>query len=355
MTAPRFLETRARWPRLGMIRMGVMEGTGRSAHPKEVAWFVLPDSLREKYGEQPTRLPVMFPSDDVDRCLEVRYEKRGASGKLLIVCEGAEGQCRTFNDDGSIADSPCRKIDREPCECGARARGHLNVILPEGGLGIYWLLLGGEGRLADIWNELRLYKATIGRLTNVVFEIVREPAEITVVTPKGRIVRTGWPTHVRVAMAAQQAFALHGVDVAALPGGQVIKHALPPAEEDEDDAAPTETNGKLSTEPAAYPPSPANLARPEPEVPAPVRPDLPADLVDVSVCIGEAEKCGVSQDLYDRYLRAVYGWGASDITDAAVAKEIAAFRALRTEGERMLHKSFLIRKLNDALKKKAKP
>ena len=352
MTAPRFLEDRARWPRLGMIRMGIMEGTGRSAHPREVSYFVLPDALREKYGEQPTRLPVMFPSDDVDRCLEVRYEKRGASGKLLIVCEGMGGSCRMFGEDGSLTDQPCRKVDREPCECGARARGHLNVILPEGGLGIYWLLLGGEGRLADIWNELRLYKATIGRLTNVVFEVVREPAEITVVTAKGRLVRTGWPAHVRVAMAAQQAFALHGVNVAALPGGQILQAALPPAAEEDDEAAPAETNGKVSTEAVTYPPSPANLAGQTDTPPADPRPDPPADLIDISVCIGEAEKCGVSADLYDRYLFAVYGTRSGDVTDATVAKEIAAFRRLKTEGERLAHKGELIRRLNEAMKVK---
>lgn len=334
MTAPRFLEARARLPRLGMIRMGVRERTGRTAHPREVEYFVIPDDLRAKYGERPTRLPVMFPSDDVDRCLEVRYEKRGASGKLLVVCEGAGGTCRTFAEDGSTNDSPCQKADREPCECGARARGHLNVILPEGGLGVYWLLLGGEGRLADIWNELRLYKMTIGRLTNIVFELVREPTEITVVTPKGRIVRTGWPTHVRVAIAAHQAFALQGVDVAALPGGQVLRAALPPAEEHDDEAAPETMNGD--------------------QIAPPVIPEQPADLIDISVCIGEAEKCGVSADLYEKYLRAVYGTGASDVSDAVVAKEMTAFRTLTSEAARLAHKAEMIRKLNEALKRKAK-
>ena len=75
---------------------------------------------------------------------------------------------------------------------------------------------------------------------------------------------------------------------------------------------------------------------------------------DVSLCFKTAAACGVSPDLYDRYLQAVYGAPGSDVPDAAVAKEAARLRAAATEGERLALKAEMIRDLNNALKQKGK-
>ena len=243
------LQHRIRFPRLGRIKLGVMtQNASGATFPREVPYFVLPQDLRAKLGEQPTKLGVMFPADDPERVLSMFYERR--SGKILASkCDGEK--CIAITREGGELVTDCPKEARKPCPEGCQAKGHLNVIVLKAPLGVYQVTLGGEQRLTDLWTELYLYRDTFGRLTNIVFELERVPTTVQVPTDKGTMAKEGWPVHIRVAVAAEQAFAVSGVKVGELPGGQILPSAQPAlsaAEAAHENVAPDEEAGELRTD-----------------------------------------------------------------------------------------------------------
>lgn len=336
----RFIEQRARLPRLGIIRLGIKTmSAGGKEIPREVDHFVLPDDLGDLFEAHPKRLPVMFPFDEVDHVLQMAYEKR--SGPTLSLRCNSQFYT-TWDERGKASTGPCRKLDgAEPCPCGAVAKGHLNVIVPQGGAGgVYWVLIGGEQRLADLWSELSIYRERFGRLKGIVFELERVATQVTIVTDKGRMSRTGWPVKIRCAVPAMQALAIRGVAVEQLPGGHVVGPLA--LTEGEHEAAPEETNGEGAQHPEEGSPliapdvargadsgaGPVSPVGPRHEVPAEASTLVPAgdgetaapprlgveppnppleDPLALSVCFERAKKAGLTDRAYRIYLRATYG------------------------------------------------
>ena len=190
------LVERMRLPRLGVIRLGVKQTNARGAeYPAEVPYFVVPEELRGLLEPNPTRIPVLFPADEPERVLAADYIRY--QGKLLTLkCDGET--FREIAPSGQETSGPCRKAPREKCPCGAEAKARLNVIVLDGPLGIYQVLIGGEQRIADLMSELVVFRQTLGRLTEILFYVERVPTEIQVKRDDGsRLARTGWPDWAR--------------------------------------------------------------------------------------------------------------------------------------------------------------
>lgn len=226
------LQNRQRLPRLGKIRLGVQEHTAEGKpFPKEVAWFVVPDELKLKYGERPTALPIMFPTDDVEALLPTRYE-RYAGGLLIMECDGI--QAIEIPKKGPELVYPCKRPPGEPgkptpaCECRAEAKGRLNVIVLGGRIGTYQVVLGGEQRLADILSELEVFRRLFGSLTRInghpiPFTLTREESAAQIRNAAGeRIARTGWPVHVRCAFTAEMALEASGMRLLEVTAGRGV-------------------------------------------------------------------------------------------------------------------------------------
>jgi hypothetical protein len=287
------LEARARLPRLGVIRLGVkVRNAEGKEHPKEVEYFVCPPELSALLPERPTRIPVLFPADDPHRVLVADYV-RYAGRLLTLKCDGE--RFTELPVQGGELVGPCRKEAGKPCPCKAKPLGRLNVILLDGPVGVYQVLIGGEQRLADLMVELEVFRRTFGRLTDIVFELERVATETQVRTEGGkRLPKTGWPVHVRCNFTVAQALKARGLDIKSLP-------AAPPDDEDEETLVPEEpagSNGHGKPE-----------ATPEAEF-------------DISLAYKSAiDLLSVTAHAYGLYLRATYGVGADDITPAQLAEQ----------------------------------
>ena len=285
------LETRGRLPRLGVIRLGVKEKNAKGIEfPRETAFFVVPDSLKAAVGDRPTKLSVLFPSDDPHRVLQADYIRY--SGKLLTLkCDG-ERFVELPKAGGEVVGA-CKKEEGKACPCGAKAVGRLNVILLDAPLGVWQIVCGGEGRIADLLTELEVYRRALGRLTDIVFSVERVPAEVQVKKEDGsRMPKTGYPVHIRCEFTAAQALSLRGI---ALPG--LASAALPAAgkiEEAEGEAVP-------EAEP-------------------------PAEEYDISWCFGRAKAAGLAPDDYRAYLAARWKTDVDNLPAEALRIEAEGWR-----------------------------
>jgi recombination directionality factor gp3-like protein len=305
---------RLRPPRLGVIHLGVQrekqnpDGT-TTQYPEEVPYFVLPDDLKAEVVRvsgvhdetEITRLPVLLPSNEPDGVLSASYTKwakgRHGRGLCIVRCDGQT--CVEMPREGGTRTYPCKRPTYEPgkatpeCECGAKAQARLNVIPLDGRLGVYQVVMGGEQRIADLYGELLLFRARFGRLTDIIFEIERRPAEVQIEQADGRrLTKTGWPVHLTCATTVKAALGVQGVDVKSLPGGEIIDEA-------EGDSAPL----------ADAPP-------------------------DISLCYAIAARLGLTPDEYARYFAAKYKHAVDDYTDAEVTEQLALLRDCETNEAR---------------------
>jgi hypothetical protein len=274
-----------RLPRLGIIRLGTKQTNAQGkTFPVETSYFVLSSELQKHYGERPTKLDVLFPSDDINAVLDASYIRY--DGKLLALkCDGE--RFVSIPKTGGEITGHCKKPpvgpdgQRRQCECGAKAVGRLNVVLVEAPIGVHQVVLGGESRLEDLYSELEIYKRTFGRLTGILFTIERVPTEVQVKKEDGsRLARTGYPVHIRCSFTARQALAARRIDLHALPGAD-------------------------GYEPSDRPQLPA-AGGSKPIVEADDDFDPGAEIFDVSAAFVAAKDLGVDHESYAMYLRGVY-------------------------------------------------
>jgi len=126
-----------RLTRLGIIRLGIkIEGEGKSPYPRPTDHFVVPDEIKPIVGEKPTKLNIMFPSDDEE---EVTRQYLRCYGRTHgLVCWGDGDRCHRKIDthtgdmagrdttDWAWQDMTC---DYEACpEYGARCRRVMTLM-----------------------------------------------------------------------------------------------------------------------------------------------------------------------------------------------------------------------------------
>lgn len=281
------LESKGRLPRLGVIRLGIKEYKNGKEYPREVDYFVVPTNLKLLLGNQPKKISVLFPSDDPQRVLGADYIRY--SGKLLTLkCDGE--RFTEIPKQGGELVGACKKESGKPCPCGAKAVARLNLIILDAPLGVWQVVVGGEGRIADLLTELEVYRRALGRLTDIVFTVERIPAEIQIRKEDGsRLPKTGWPVHIRCEFTAAQAAALRGV---AIPG-LVPALAAPGIVEGPDEAVPEEPH---------------------------------EEEWDISMCFRVAKQAGIDPHEYEFYLTAIYNVASGDLPNEAMAKEVQFWR-----------------------------
>ncbi len=355
-----------RFPRLGVIRLGVKEtNASGKEYPKEVNYFVLPPDLQESFEEagldpRPTSIEVSFPSDDVQQNFDTWFTRY--DGPLLAAkCDGVE--VLLIDKLGKETRQACgrKPEDSTKCSgCGATALGRLNVIVRHGkSMGVYQVLIGGVGRIESLLMELATYRDRPG-LSRAWFNLIRIPQQQQIRKQDGsRMAREGYPVHLRFDYSPALILG-DMIPTAALVGGRQ-QQALPQttvidteadivadATPDDDEATPTEKQAEVARQQADIPvDKPKGRRRvthtaqvehfaseqvvvgkhveapaagsavaeaalgPQEEKPQPVGPaavSKDAEHWDVSLCISRAASwLGIQSADYIRYLDLVYG------------------------------------------------
>lgn len=161
-----------RLPRIGKIRKGIMVGSGKSKHPKEVEYFVCPPEVQAVYGEKPTELDVMLPLDDPTVVFPQAYKLYGGNQRLK--CKGDGETATSWSEDGSVEIScPCEQLEEGQCS----QRANLMVILPKVSMGgCYQIDTGGINDIIAINSYIAndgFLRGLAGRIAMVPFRLKR--------------------------------------------------------------------------------------------------------------------------------------------------------------------------------------
>lgn len=180
-----------RIPRLGKIKLGIkVKGQGQSTYPKATDYFVVPESIMEHVGEKPTKLNIVFPSDDREEIVPQYLRCYGLSHGL--VCWGTGAKARRLMDKktGEIAgrdtlDWEWHDIDCNTQECeeyGTRCRKVMNLMfsMPDvPGLGVWQLDTSSFYSIREINSSLDLIqKATNGRIAFIPLILSLSPMDV---------------------------------------------------------------------------------------------------------------------------------------------------------------------------------
>jgi len=193
------ISDRIRIPRLGHIRLGLPKGKGPG---QATPYFELRDEdgcgpIKAKYGDKPTRLVVMFPSNRLEDFAQ-QYKKR-YSASMGWTCIGTGSQIlrkRIDKATGDFANSETKEwviVEGGVCdgdECpeflSQRCRNcmHLMVALPDiPGFGVWQINTSSFHNMVAVNNFARFMKSVTGRCTDIPIVMTRQAKEVT---PGGR-------------------------------------------------------------------------------------------------------------------------------------------------------------------------
>ena len=172
----------------GKIRLGIKVKYGEDAkgnplyRPKETDYFVCPKEVKAFYGEEPKRLSVMFPLNDMESIFPQAYKFYGKSKGLK--CSG-DGVDATFvNDKGEMENRKCpcenlKPYDPKTKTGGCSKRGTLLFFIPAISLGaVYAMDFSSFHSIVDVQSGIALAQEMLkGRIAMVPFTLSRVQKE----------------------------------------------------------------------------------------------------------------------------------------------------------------------------------
>ena len=195
------LTDKFRFDRMGKIRLGEKRTNDKGKeYPYELHYFKLApgtpseehrDALiaefKELYGEEPTRIKIMFPVSDPEIIMPTylkRYTKAGLQCKgdnVTAICmneKAAKGLERIGDAEGMIE----VKCDKETCpyyvakDCKQNAT--VNVLLPDmPGLGVWQIVTGSTNSINNIIGALTMIQAKAGHINMIPVWLERREEE----------------------------------------------------------------------------------------------------------------------------------------------------------------------------------
>lgn len=171
-----------RLPRLGKIRLGVIEKNGPREFPRETDYFVIPDEVKKVYGPAPKSLDVMFPVEAVEMIFPQFLGAYGANHRLLCHGDGVEAErYDKEKKEWEKRECPCDWLESKKC---AR-RSNLMVILPKVNLGgVYQIDSGSFNAIVNLNSYFDYIRFLVGRISWVPLKLLREPTQT--LDPEGR-------------------------------------------------------------------------------------------------------------------------------------------------------------------------
>jgi len=172
----------------GKIRLGIKVQYGKDKEgnplyrPKETDYFVCPSEVKAFYGEEPKRLSIMFPLNDMESIFPQAYKFYGRSKGLKCSGDGADA---TFvNDEGEMESRKCpcdnlKPYDPKTKTGGCSKRGTLLFFIPAVSLGaVYAMDFGSFHSIVDVQSGIALAQEMLkGRIAMVPFTLSRVQKE----------------------------------------------------------------------------------------------------------------------------------------------------------------------------------
>ena len=99
-----------RMPRLGKIRLGEkIEKPGKHPYPKACDSFVCPPQVQKVFGEKPTKLRIMFPTEDPSQWAQQWLRCYSMSQGLVCIGNGRTCRRKVDTETGDIANSETKE------------------------------------------------------------------------------------------------------------------------------------------------------------------------------------------------------------------------------------------------------
>lgn len=243
-----------RMPRIGKVRLGIKEKSkSGKLYPKAVDYFVVQhdqstseaaaDAFHDTYGEHPTALNIMFPTDDPQLFFAQSYRRYGSSAGLT--CRG-DGRAAMQLDQqtGELLGIAC-----DPAMCQWHQAGHcrpigsLQFLLPDvAGIGVWQIDTSSINSIINVNSGIDFVRRlTGGRIALLPLRLILRPREVQVA---GRL-----KTIYVLDLAHEQLKLIDVLRAAKTPVEQLL---LPPA----DTNMPDDLYPALINEPVEVTPSP---------------------------------------------------------------------------------------------------
>jgi len=163
-------------PRLGKIRLGIKVKTAKGTeYPKETDYFVCPPEVIAVYGEKPTSLDILLPSEDPNIVVPYCYKKYGSNQKLH--CKGNGEIAIGQNEKGEMVEKKCPCEDLKNKKCSQR--GHLMVIIPRVSLGgVYQIDTGSTSNINKVMDAMLYWQTMAGHCKGIPLTIERVPEKL---------------------------------------------------------------------------------------------------------------------------------------------------------------------------------
>ncbi len=139
-------------PRLGKLRLGkkLINEKGKE-YPVETDYFVVPPEVAEVFGENPNRVIIMFPSDEITEVIPYCYKKYDMDKRVRCRGDGEVAQ-RVDKEKGIIeVKCPCEDLQNGKC----RQSANIMVILPTVSTnGVYQIDTGSTPNINTVLNAM---------------------------------------------------------------------------------------------------------------------------------------------------------------------------------------------------------
>ena len=203
-----------RMTRIGKIHLGIKVPTqdGKGERPKPVEWFEVHEepstsaaaaaAFKKVYGDKPTELDIVFPSDDEMIVADANYKAYSQTHGLICKGDGDTARARwdpnqqgmrpTGIDSGTWANRNTKHWDwmdvpclgpKCPMQLAKKCRAVMNLqfFLPDvDGFGIWQLDVGSRRAMQNILDGMELVKAvTTGRVKGIHLKLRRISVEMT--------------------------------------------------------------------------------------------------------------------------------------------------------------------------------
>lgn len=173
------LSEKRRLPRLGKIHLGVKDTNAKGVeYPRAVDYFVVPDEIKEVYGEKPTELDIMIPTEDPNIFFPQFYKQY--SNKRGLVCKGDGTNANRVGEDGEMVELTCNPATCEFYLKGdCKPVGNLLFVLPKvKGFGVYQVDTSSLHNIINLNSEIALLKNLLGRVSGIPLKLTREVQKV---------------------------------------------------------------------------------------------------------------------------------------------------------------------------------
>lgn len=295
------LSNRRRLPRAGKIKLGVLvQPPHGKPYPRATDYLVCPPDVQKVFGEKPTELSIMFPTDDPEVLFPQQLKAYKKSGGLF--CAGDGQVAKRWSEDGDLKECACPCPMLEAGECKAIAT--LNFLLPDiPGAGVWQISSSSERSIIALNSALESFAKMFGGLRGIPFILKLEAERVQRIDEA-----TKKPVMTTVhTLRLDTAYTLRQIVEWRSKLGKPVEALMPASDADVVDATAL---------PAAPEPEGEAVARAGND-----RPPSEDDPWDLSLCIAKAKALGVEQADYDLYLRGVYGAGLADLPSTAITEQ----------------------------------